>query len=94
MRKLIWGKAFIRGFKRMVKRNPHLADEIEQALMLLVETPFDPRLESHKLKGKLSGLWACAAGYDTRIIFEFLPGKDGNDNDILLIDVGTHDEVY
>ena len=42
-----------------------------------------------KLTGKLSGLWAFSIDYDCRVIFKFL-----NDHEVLLIDIGTHDEVY
>jgi mRNA-degrading endonuclease YafQ of YafQ-DinJ toxin-antitoxin module len=34
--------------------------------------PFDPRLRTHKLKGKLSGLWAFWIDWRFRIIFEFI----------------------
>ena len=60
----------------------------------MVANPFVPQLETHKLKGKLSGSWACSAGYDLRIVFDFVTsGKDSTD-DILLLAIGTHDEVY
>jgi len=34
---------------------PNLRDEIEKTLKLLVLDPFTPQLQTHKLKGKLSG---------------------------------------
>jgi mRNA-degrading endonuclease YafQ of YafQ-DinJ toxin-antitoxin module len=51
-------------------------------------------LKSHKLRGKLSGLWACYVEYDCRIVFAFdeMPGHDCEL--IVLIDIGKHDEVY
>jgi addiction module RelE/StbE family toxin len=64
MRKLVWSKTFIRAFKRVIKKHPNLREDIEDALRLLVQDPFAPQLETHKLKGKLSGSWACSAGYD------------------------------
>ncbi len=50
---------------------------------------FNPRLRTHKLTGKLEGLWAFSIDNDCRIVFKFLE-KD----EILLIDLGSHDEVY
>jgi mRNA-degrading endonuclease YafQ of YafQ-DinJ toxin-antitoxin module len=44
------------------------------------------------LKGRLASSWACSAGYDLRVIFQFVNYK-GQDA-ILLEGVGTHDEVY
>jgi len=49
-------------------------------------------LRTHKLKGKLEGSWACSAGYDLRIIFEFVP-YEGSEA-IVLESIGTHREVY
>jgi addiction module RelE/StbE family toxin len=59
---------------------------------MLQEDASDTRLGSHKLKGDLAGLWACSAGYDLRIVFEI--AKQADDEIILLVSVGTHDEVY
>jgi mRNA-degrading endonuclease YafQ of YafQ-DinJ toxin-antitoxin module len=53
---------------------------------------FNPRLKTHKLKGDLAGSWSCTAGYDLRIVFEFVE-HDGAEA-ILLQTIGTHDEVY
>jgi len=94
MRTLIWSKTFIRAFKRTTKKHPGLQKDIEGILQLLVNDPFDPQLEIHKLKGKLLGSWACSAGYDLRIIFDFVRSSDQKEDDIFLIEIGTHDEVY
>ncbi|HDL65321.1 MAG TPA: plasmid stabilization protein [Proteobacteria bacterium] len=53
-----------------------------------------PRLETHKLKGKLSGSWACSAGYDLRIVFDFVESEKQKEDDIFLLEIGTHEEVY
>ena len=75
MRTLVWSNTFIRTFKRVIKRQPDLRGDIEDTLRLLVKDPFVPQLETHKLKGKLSGSWACSVGYDLRIIFNFVRSK-------------------
>jgi mRNA interferase YafQ len=94
MRTLIWGRTFARAFKRTVKRDRTLSRDIEETLRLLVGDPFAPQLETHKLKGKLSGSWACSVGYDLRIVFDFVKGRKQKQDDILLIEIGTHEEVY
>ena len=94
MHRLIWGQSFVRGYKRVAKRNPALAGQLEETLNLLARDPFSPRLETHKLKGKLAGAWACSLGYDLRVIFDFCRSQSGVETDILLMDIGTHDEVY
>jgi len=94
MRTLIWSNTFVRAFKRVVRREPRLREEIEKTLKLLVLDPFLPQLQTHKLKGKLSGSWACSVGYYLRIVFDFVKSKRQNEEDIFLIEIGTHDEVY
>jgi hypothetical protein len=51
-----------------------------------------PRLKAHKLSGELEEVWACSAGYNLRNLFEFVEHE--GDEAILLLTVGTHDEVY
>jgi mRNA-degrading endonuclease YafQ of YafQ-DinJ toxin-antitoxin module len=67
---------------------------MERALQLLAEDPFHPALHSHKLKGELSGAWACAVDYDNRILYEFVRNPESGEEEILLLAIGTHDEVY
>ncbi|MBI5184739.1 MAG: type II toxin-antitoxin system mRNA interferase toxin, RelE/StbE family [Nitrospinae bacterium] len=94
MRTLVWGNTFIRALKRTIKRNPQYKRIIEGTLRALEEDPFAPKLETHKLKGKLSGSWACTVRCDLRIIFDFVKSLDQKEDDILLLDIGTHREVY
>ena len=94
MRALIWSNAFTRSFKRWMRKRPNLDNDIAEALRLLAVDPFVLQLETHKLKGKLSGSWACSAGYDLRIIFDFVKVEKGGEDDIFLLAIGTHDEVY
>lgn len=83
---------FNRAARRTIKKNPHYAENIEKTLKLLSEDVFNPKLKTHKLKGKLEGSWACSAGYDLRITFKFVQYEESEA--ILLGPVGTHDEVY
>jgi mRNA-degrading endonuclease YafQ of YafQ-DinJ toxin-antitoxin module len=91
-RLLIQSPAFIRAAKRFVGKHPPAADAIREALRLMADDAFDPRLRTHKLKGSLEGCWAASAGYDLRIVFEFI--SQGGEEAILLLSVGTHEEVY
>ena len=94
MRKLIWSNTFVRSFKKLTGKRPDLNRDVAEALRILVEDPFLPQLETHKLRGKLSGSWACSAGYDLRIVFDFVKSEEYKEDDIFLIAVGTHEEVY
>jgi addiction module RelE/StbE family toxin len=94
MRILVWDSSFKRAYKRVIRKNPRLEETIFEVLELLVTDPFAPSLKSHKLKGDLEGLWACWVEYDCRIIYTFQPNPDEDEDMIVLIDIGTHDEVY
>ena len=94
MRPLVWSAAFVRVFKRAVRRQPELPARVERTLQQLAEDPFHPTLHSHKLKGKLGGAWACTVDYDNRILFEFVQNPESGEEEILLLTMGTHDEVY
>jgi len=91
-RLLLPSSAFVRSSRRFVRKHPQLAPELQLALELLAEDAFHPQLKTHKLKGKLAHSWACSAGYDLRIVFQFVKHK-GQDA-VLLEGVGTHEEVY
>ncbi len=93
MRQLVWSQTFVRAYQRCLKRNPQLQSDIKRVLQLLVEDPFHPQLKTHKLKGKLEGVWASSVAYDCRLVFEFV-ANPGNEDDIFLIEIGTHEEVY
>jgi len=94
MRLLVWSATFVRAFKRAVRREPELATRIERTLHQLAEEPFHPSLHTHKLKGELTGTWACTVDYRNRILFEFVRPPDADQEEILLLTMGTHDEVY
>lgn len=94
MKTLVWGSSFKRAFKRTVRRHPQWREQIADVLDKLVADPFNPQLDTHKLKGELAGLWACTVEYDCRIVFEFVKHPQTGDQEILLIDIGSHNEVY
>ena len=87
--KIIWDEGFKRSYRRKVKNNEELKQKFWEAFRLFSEDPFAPRLRTHKLSGKLKGLWAFTVSYDCRVIFKFV-GKE----EVLLVDIGSHNEVY
>lgn len=91
-RLLLRSNSFLRSARRVVRKNPGASGDLRIALHLLAEDAFDPLLKTHKLKGKLKGARACSAGYDLRIIFEFVQYEGAEA--ILLEALGTHQEVY
>ncbi len=91
-RALLRSPAFGRDLRKWLKAHPETAASIEAALEQLSADADHPSLRTHKLRGALSGCWACSAGYDLRIVFEYVQ-HEGQEA-ILLLALGTHDEVY
>ncbi len=59
MRKLAWHNSFKRAFKKYTRNDINLKKQIFSVLSELSKDPFQPKLRTHKLTGKLKGLWAC-----------------------------------
>ena len=94
MRELVLTPKFKRAFRKFVKRNPKLEKKIIQTLKLMKEDVFASQLSTHSLQGKLLGLKACSCGYDCRIVFSVETAETTKKEVIILIDIGTHDQVY
>jgi len=91
---LVWSSSFTRAFRRAIRRQLRLRARAEHTLRQLATDPFHPSLHSHKLKGELTGVWACTVDYDNRILFEIVQNPESGEEEIHLLTMGTHDEVY
>ena len=91
-RSLVTTGRFARASKRLLKRHPELAIGLKSVLVQLAADAFQSSLQTHKLKGNLAGLWACSAGFDLRVVFEL--SVEGGEERIMLLSVGTHEDVY
>ncbi|MBU1164898.1 type II toxin-antitoxin system mRNA interferase toxin, RelE/StbE family [Patescibacteria group bacterium] len=80
---IIYSSKFAREYKKLPKKVKATAEEHET---IFRQNPRDPRLNTHKLHGRLKEFWSFSIGNKYRIIFEF-----GNDTTICLHLVGNHD---
>lgn len=71
--KIIYGSKFAREYKKLPSNIKCFAEEQE---IMFREDPFNPKLKTHKLKGRLIGFLSFSIGYKYRIIFEFSKDKD------------------
>ena len=94
MSELVPSTKFERAFRSLVRKNPALQSQIETTLRRMSENINDPRLKTHHLSGKLAGLHACSAGYDCRIVFAKQKHPKTGAEVLLLINIGSHEEVY
>jgi mRNA-degrading endonuclease YafQ of YafQ-DinJ toxin-antitoxin module len=94
MRPLVVTPKFRRAYRKLVKRDRTLQANVDGALRNLQMDAFSAGLGTHKLSGSLVGLWACSCGYDCRVVFALQTDAESGEEVILLLDIGTHDEVY
>ena len=60
-------------FQRALKRLPRETKEtIRKREGMFKKNCFDPRLNTHKLKGKLRYFWSFSLTYSHRVLFQFL----------------------
>lgn len=94
MRRLVYTPQFLRSYRKFIRRNRILQARIEDTFRLMERDVFAPSLGTHKLSGEFMRLRACSCGYDCRIVFRIEADDETELEVILLIDIGTHDEVY
>jgi mRNA-degrading endonuclease YafQ of YafQ-DinJ toxin-antitoxin module len=87
---LVFTEQYTRRAARFLKRHPEAAGVYSKTLGLLVANPHHPALQLHALKGKLAGLHSVSITLAYRITLELIV----TEKDIILINVGDHDEVY
>ena len=88
--KLIYTQSYNKRAAKFLKRHPELAGQYEKTLKLLELEPFHPSLRLHQLKGKLKDLSSVSINVSCRITLEFIMVE----KEIILVNVGHHDEVY
>lgn len=72
-----------------MRRHPDVQSQYQKTLELLEINPHHPSLRLHGLQGRLSGLSSVSINMSYRIVLEVVI----KDNDIILVDVGYHDQV-
>ena len=81
---------FLRRARKFLQRHPDLQGRFAQIVDDLKQDPFAPHLDYHHLGGKLKGVQAISITDSYRITLTIVV----SDQEIFLLDVGSHDEVY
>jgi len=87
---LVWSAGFTRSAEKFIKSHPDLRQKLAAILRDLENDPFQPHLRYHQLGGNLKGVKAVSITYSYRITLTIVV----SDKEIILLDVGSHDEVY
>lgn len=90
MPKLIFTYSYEKRAKKFIQKHPELLSQYEKTLRLLEINPGHPSLRLHKLEGKFSELYSVSINISYRISLEFAISEE----EIILINVGSHNEAY
>ncbi len=85
-----FSSSFKKAFKKRIK-STELEPDFWLRINLFINDPFNLKLKTHRLSGKLKDLWSFSLDYDLRVVFYFTKDKPKK---AVLIDIGTHDQVY
>ena len=88
--KLLYPESYIKRARKFLKRHPDLVRQYRKTLELLEINPHHPSLRLHALKGRLQGLHSVSITFGYRITMELII----KEKEIVLINIGTHEEVY
>jgi mRNA-degrading endonuclease YafQ of YafQ-DinJ toxin-antitoxin module len=86
--------SFSDSFKKAFRKRINTTDTEQlfwDKLEVFVSDPFESKLKTHRLSGKLKELWSFSLDYNLRVVFYFTKDKPKK---AVFIDIGTHDEVY
>jgi len=90
MYKIKYTKSYEKRVIKFLKKHKDIYPQYKKTIEMLEENPYHPSLRLHKLKGELSKFFSVSINMKYRIIIDFIIIDDV----IILIDIGSHDEVY
>ncbi len=88
--KIIYPQSYIKRATAFARKHPDLLQQYEKTLLLLELNPFHPSLRLHPFSGKLHGLHSVSITTRYRITLELII----HEQSVILVNVGTHDQVY
>ena len=87
---LIYPESYIKRAEKFLRKHPEIHSQYPKTLELLELNPRHPSLRLHELTGRLQGLSSVSINMSYRIVLEL----EIKDKEIILINVGSHDQVY
>jgi len=88
MKPVIFHRNFEKHYKQRIKSQPKLVQQYAQRYKLFLSGERGKPLDDHSLKGTLQGRRAFSINGDVRVIYIEL------EDQIILLDIGTHNQVY
>ena len=88
--RLVYPDSYVKRARKFLEKHPEVHSQYRKTLELLELNPHHPSLRLHRLQGRLSDLSSVSINMSYRIVLEMVIQK----NDIILVDIGHHDQVY
>lgn len=84
-----WHESFQKAYKQRIRSDVKLVRRVKERLETFQNNPQNPLLRDHALTGIRHGQRAFSITGDIRIVYFPV-----NDTHVLLLDIGTHNQVY
>jgi len=81
---------FLKRARKFFRKHPGLKERFADVVDELKKDPFQPRLELHSLSGRMKDIQAVSLTHTYRVTLVIMV----TDKEIILLDIGSHDEVY
>ena len=88
--KVIVTDTYLKKLKKFLKKHPDILQRYIKTIEILEVNPHHPSLRLHKLQGRLCEFHSISINMDYRVILDFII----QDNEIIPVDIGAHDDVY
>jgi len=90
MYEIIFSEGYEKRAIKFFKRHKDLLDKYKKSIKLLQTNPTHPSLRMHKLQGKMRQFYSVSIDMKYRVVVDFIVV----DKTIIMIDIGSHDDVY
>ncbi len=87
---LIYPDSYVRRARKFLQKHPEIHNQYRKTIELLELDPFHPSLRLHRLSGRMTGLSSVSINISYRIVLEL----EIREEEIVLINIGDHDQVY
>ena len=87
---IVLTKKYKKRSRAFIRKHPELLSRYKTTILHLRSDPHHPSLRLHKLKGELSDFYSVSINMKYRILLDFII----RDDLIILIDIGSHQELY
>lgn len=88
--KIIVTDSYLKKLKKFLNKHPVILPRYIKTIEILEHNPHHPSLRLHKLQGNLCEFHSISITMDYRVIIDFII----QDNEIIPVDIGTHNDVY